>query len=130
MEPIYSTEVTEIGPEVPEFLEAGLLILFKAGAPPELAEIAVLHEPTTVREEPPKPGDVISFGDREYRIVALGYKAWENVLTLGHAVFKFDGAEEAELPGEITLDGPDSSTLGEVVKPGVRVEIREAQDAA
>jgi len=130
MEPIYSTEVTEIGPEVPEFLEAGLLILFKAGAPPELAEIAVLHEPSAVREEPPKPGDVISFGDLEYRIVALGYKAWENVLTLGHAVFKFDAAEEAELPGEITLDGPDSGALGEVVKPGVRVEIREAQDAA
>ena len=35
-EPIYLTEVTEIGPEVAEFLEAGLLILFEAGAPPEL----------------------------------------------------------------------------------------------
>lgn len=130
MEPIYRTEVKEIGPEVPEFLEAGLLILFKAGAPPELAEISVIHEPSAVREEPPKPGDVVAFGEREFRIVALGEKAWENVLSLGHAVFKFDGAEEAELPGEITLDGPDSGTLGEVVKPGLHVEIREATDAA
>jgi len=62
--------------------------------------------------------------------LALGEKAWENVLTLGHAVFKFNGAEEAELPGEITLEGPGADTLGEVVKPGARVEIREGRDAA
>ena len=57
MEPIYLTEVKEIGPEVAEFLEAGLLILFQTGAPPELAEIAVLHDPTSLREDPPAPGD-------------------------------------------------------------------------
>ena len=43
MEPIYRTEIKEIGPEVPEFLEMGLLITFAVGAPPELS---VLHEPT------------------------------------------------------------------------------------
>lgn len=125
MASIYLTEVTEIGPEVEEFLEAGLLILFEAGAPPELAEIAVLHEPISRREEPPVPGDVLTVGDLQFRITAIGYKAWQNVLDLGHAVFKFEGLEEAELPGEIHVEGSHEG-LGEIVKPGVRVEIKEA----
>jgi PTS system glucitol/sorbitol-specific IIA component len=124
-EPIYLTEVTEIGPEVAEFLEAGLLILFQAGAPPELAEIAVLHEPISgPREDPPEPGDVLTIGPLEFRITALGSKAWQNVQELGHAVFKFSGSREAELPGEIHLEEQGAKELGEVVRPGVRVEIR------
>lgn len=124
MEPIYLTDVTEIGPEVADFLDAGLLILFEAGAPPELAEIAVLHTPISRREEPPEPGDTVVFGDREFRIKAIGYKAWQNVLDLGHAVFKFEGLEEKELPGEIHLEGPNAGSLGEIIAPGLRVEIR------
>jgi PTS system glucitol/sorbitol-specific IIA component len=123
-EPIYLTEVTEIGPEVAEFLEAGLLILFQAGAPPELAEIAVLHEPTSKREAPPEPGDVLVIGSREFRITAVGSKAWQNVQDLGHAVFKFSGSQVAELPGEIHLEGRGAEDLGEIVRPGVRVEIK------
>ena len=124
-EPIYLTEVTEIGPEVAEFLEAGLLILFQAGAPPELAEIAVLHEPISgPREDPPEAGDVLTIGSREFRITAIGSKAWQNVHQLGHAVFKFSGSQEAELPGEIHLEEQGSGDLGELVRPGVRVEIK------
>jgi PTS system glucitol/sorbitol-specific IIA component len=124
MEPIYLTEVKEIGPEVAEFLEAGLLILFQTGAPPELAEIAVLHDPTSLREDPPAPGDVLEIEDQQFRITAVGYKAWQNVRELGHAVFKFDGSHEAELPGQIHLEGPGVEKLGEVVQPGARLEIR------
>ena len=123
-EPIYLTEVTEIGPEVAEFLEAGLLILFQAGAPPELAEIAVLHEPISKREDPPEPGDVLAIGTREFRITAVGSKAWKNVQDLGHAVFKFSGSREAELPGEIHLEEQGAEDLGELVRPGARVEIK------
>jgi glucitol/sorbitol PTS system EIIA component len=123
-EPIYLTEVTEIGPEVAEFLEAGLLILFQAGAPPELAEIAVLHEPISKRQAPPEPGDVLVIGSLEFRITAVGSKAWQNVQDLGHAVFKFNGSQVAELPGEIHLEGQGAEGLGEVVQPGVRVEIK------
>jgi PTS system glucitol/sorbitol-specific IIA component len=123
-EPIYLTEVTEIGPEVADFLQAGLLILFQAGAPPELAEIAVLHEPISKREAPPGPGDVLTIGSREFRITAVGSKAWQNIQELGHAVFKFSGSREAELPGEIHLEEQGAEDLGEVVRPGVRVEIK------
>jgi glucitol/sorbitol PTS system EIIA component len=129
-EPIYLTEVTEIGPEVAEFLEAGLLILFQAGAPPELAEIAVLHDPSSRREEPPEPGDVLEIEGHEFRITAVGYKAWQNVQDLGHAVFKFDGASEPELPGQIHLEGEGAENLGGVVRPGARLEIRVGGAAA
>ncbi len=123
-EPIYLTEVTELGPEVAEFLEAGLLILFQAGAPPELAEIAVLHEPISRREAPPEPGDVLAIGPLEFRITAVGSKAWQNIQDLGHAVFRFSGSREAELPGEIHLEEQGAEDLGETVRPGVRVEIK------
>lgn len=123
-ESIYLTEVTEIGAEVPDFLEAGLVILFEAGAPPELAEIAVLHYTISRREEPPAAGDVISFGDLELRITAIGEKAWSNVLALGHAVFKFNGADKVELPGEIYVEETDLDALGRLIQPGLRVEIK------
>lgn len=124
MESIYSTEITELGPEAEEFLGSGLMVLFTQGAPPELAEISVLHEPDQRREEPPAPGDVLVIGEREFRITAVGEKAWKNVLELGHAVFKFNGTDEVELPGEIYLEETEPGDLAELVKPGTRIKIR------
>jgi PTS system glucitol/sorbitol-specific IIA component len=124
VETIYLTEITELGPEVPEFLETGLLILFKAGAPPELAEMSALHEPSSFREEPPKTGDLLTIGDRELRITAVGDKAWKNVRELGHVVLKFNGQDETELPGEIYVEETDG--LSELFRPGARMEIKGA----
>lgn len=123
-ETIYLTEVTELGPEVAEFLEANLMILFAEGAPPELAEISVNHRPSEKRETPPSPGDVLVIEDHELRITAIGEKAWPNVLQLRHAVFKFNGASEVELPGEIYIEEPADLDLAGLVVPGARIEIR------
>ena len=124
MEPIYRTEIKEIGPEVPEFLEQGLLITFAVGAPPELAEMSVLHEPTHRRERAPEPGDVLAIGPLEFRITAIGEKAWKNVMDLGHAVFAFNGATEVELPGQIYVEPQGAELLSEEIRPGARLEIR------
>lgn len=121
---IYLTEVTKLGPEVPDFLEAGLMITFSEGAPPELAEMSVLHEPTTSREAPPQPGDVFAIGEHEFRITAIGGKAWKNVLELGHACFKFCGEAETELPGEIYVEEVGDVNLLEEIQPGARIEIK------
>lgn len=124
---IYATEITRIGPQVAELLEeAGILIMFEEGAPPELAEMSVLHEHVERREEPPEVGDVVVIGDHEFQITAVGEKAWKNVLELGHASFKFDGAQEAELPGQICLEGQGAKDLIDSMRPGVRVNIRAA----
>ncbi|MEW6635888.1 MAG: PTS glucitol/sorbitol transporter subunit IIA [Actinomycetota bacterium] len=124
METIYRTEIKEIGPEVAEFLEAGLLITFQVGAPPELAEMSVLHEPTHRRERPPEPGDVLAIGSLEFRITAISEKAWKNVMDLGHAVFAFNGATEVELPGQIYVEPQGAELLNEEIRPGARMEIR------
>lgn len=124
---IYLTEVTNVGPEVAEFLEeAGTLVLFEEGAPPELAEMSILHEHSERRDEPPEVGDVMVIGSKEFRITAVGEGAWKTMLQLGHASFKFNGAEEVELPGEICLEEQGSEDIGEDILPGVQVEIRAA----
>ena len=122
MEYIYRTEITEIGPEVEEFLDtAGIMITFEDGAPPELAEISVMHKHIGRREEPPVAGDMVSIGDREYGITAVGEIAWKNMLELGHVVFKFNGATEAELPGEICLEEQQAEDVKEIIGPVCRL---------
>ncbi len=128
-ETIYLTEVTKLGPEVPDFLEAGMMITFAEGAPPELAEMSVLHEPAAKREAPPEPGDVLSIGEHEFRITAVGEKAWKNVLELGHACFKFNGESETELPGEIYVEEAEGVNLLEKIQPGARIGIKTSEAA-
>ena len=124
MEPIYRTEIKEIVAEVEAFLEEKYLILFEIGAPPELAEMSVLHDCSHMREERPTPGDVLAIGDREIRITAVGEKAWKNIKDLGHAVFVFNGASEVEMPGQICLEETDTGGLLETVRPGALLDIR------
>ena len=124
MEAIYVTELKEIGAEVGAFLEEKYLILFEVGAPPELAEMAVLHDSSHMREEPPAPGDVLSIGDKEFRMTAVSEKAWKNIKDLGHAVFVFNGAREVEMPGQICLEEAGAEDLSEAVRPGARLEMK------
>ena len=130
MEPIYRTEIKEIGAEVEAFLEEKYLILFEVGAPPELAEMAVLHDRSHMREEPPVAGDVLSIGDRDFRMTAVGEKAWKNIKDLGHAVFVFNGAKEVEMPGQVCLEEAGAEDLSEIVRPGARLEMKVAAGEA
>ena len=129
MEPIYVTELRDIGPEVAEFLEEGYLILFQMGVPAELAEMAVLHEVGHMRQEPPEPGDVLSIGETRFRITAVGSKAWQNVEEIGHAVFVFNGAQEPEMPGQICLEEVGTEDLAGSLRPGARLEIKAGVEA-
>ena len=129
MEPIYVTELREIGPEVAEFLEEGYLILFQMGVPPELAEMSVLHEVGHMRPEQPEPGDVLSIGASQFRITAVGTKAWQNVRELGHAVFVFNGAQEPEMPGQICLEEGGAEGIAGALQPGARLEIKAGVEA-
>lgn len=130
MEPIYVTELREIGPEVADFLQEDYLILFQMGVPAELAEMAVLHEVGHMRPEPPEPGDVLAIGGRQFRITAVGTKAWQNVEELGHAVFVFNGLQEPEMPGQICLEQGGTEDLAGVLQPGTRLEIKAGVEAA
>jgi PTS system glucitol/sorbitol-specific IIA component len=99
----YEMHVVEIGPLVAEFVDAKILVFFKFGAPPELAEFSVLHEPGDFLEEV-CPGDYIVIGDDQYQVTAVGEVANNNIRELGHLVMKCNGRTTAELPGDVCVE--------------------------
>jgi len=106
------THITAIGPDVADLTEGGVLILFSDGAPPELAEISVLHQ---VAEPPsfdaPKIGSLLRIGALQTSVTAIGETAWAKVRDIGHVVISFNGAAEAERPGEICAGVIEPQTL-------------------
>lgn len=127
MDVLYRCRATEVGSEVPDLLEGGLLILFGAGVPAELAEISVLHhaEPVQTAHEP-RIGDIVSFGNHEVYITALGDRAWVKARDLGHITFSFNGAMVAERPGEICVTALAGADLLAALGPGTVIELRRA----
>jgi PTS system glucitol/sorbitol-specific IIA component len=122
---IMRTTITDIGPEVRELLDAGLLILFAAGAPPELAEVSVQHAVDDgASAEAPAVGTTIAIGTVTASITAVGDIAWRKFCDIGHVVVNFNGATSTERPGEICADKVDAATLHAALAPGVAIEIR------
>ncbi len=99
----FETRVVAVGGKVEEFVRAGILVLFEAGAPEELAEFSVLHE-ATVNEAGVEPGDVLRLRDEVYGVLAVGSVANQNLQSLGHLVIKANGREEPELPGDVCVE--------------------------
>lgn len=116
----YEARVLEVGAMVPEMLEAGVLIFFGELAPPELREIAIVHDGTALAA-PIAAGDVIVLGEASYRITAVGAMANDNFAQLGHIVVKANGATETELPGEVSVE----SVPLRVPEPGGALRILE-----
>lgn len=123
MTTLYRTRITEIGPEVGDLLEGGVLILFKTGAPPELAEVAVLHEPEIQENRAPEVADCVTIGGTRLQITAVGSTAWAKALDLGHVTFSFGGAATAERPGEICVDACPPEALAAALRPGALIEV-------
>ena len=61
----YKTNVQAVGPEVESLLEGGVLVLYQNGAPPELAEVSVLHEVESISDETPSVGSLLKIGSIE-----------------------------------------------------------------
>ena len=121
---LLETRLTAIGPEVADLAEGGVVILFEDGAPPELAEVSVLHK--TVQgagAEAPAPGASIAIGPVRASVTAVGATAWAKVRDMGHVVISFNGASQAERPGEICATQVDSEELVAALKPGATLTI-------
>lgn len=116
------TVITGVGPEVADLLEGGVLILFAEGAPPELAEVSVLH---AVRDGPspeaPRPGAEIRVGGVSARLTAVGDLAWAKIREIGHVVINFNGSQTPERPGELCASAVDPGSLAAAVAEGADI---------
>jgi PTS system glucitol/sorbitol-specific IIA component len=120
---IWKTEITDVGPEVADLAEGGVVIFFASGAPPELAEVSVLHRQSLIGAEDPRPGARIQIGGIEAKITAIGDKAWDKVREIGHVVVNFNGASAADRPGEICAEEVDGAALVAALVAGSEIAI-------
>lgn len=99
----YQARITAIGPLVGEFTQAGIWVLFGAGAPEEVAEFALLHDGQALNS-PVAAGDQLWLDEQSFRILAVGEVANANLASLGHLVLKFNDQTSAELPGDVCVE--------------------------
>ncbi|MBZ9990076.1 PTS cellobiose transporter subunit IIB [Mesorhizobium sp. BH1-1-5] len=124
MSVLLKTRVTAIGPEVADLAEGGVVILFADGSPPELAEVSVLHlAEQGPSDDAPKKGASITLGPVSATITAVGETAWSKVREMGHVVISFNGATEAERPGELCASEIDTGALVTALTPGAVITI-------
>ncbi|MEH7493939.1 PTS glucitol/sorbitol transporter subunit IIA [Neobacillus niacini] len=116
----FETQINNIGPSVTDFLGEKMLILFGENAPAELAEYCLLINVKNV-EGDIEVGDILLLGNHEYKITAVGDAVKKNLSSLGHITLKFDGSENAELPGTLYLE--DTEIQEVEVKTGDQIRI-------
>lgn len=122
----YASVVVSVGVMASEFFAAGIVVLFGEGAPEELADVAVIHRPTTT-DGGIAVGDRVHLGDEVLTVLAVGDVADENLVNLGHLSLKRNGQHEAALPGDVCCDeGPIPQ-----FQPGdtIRITDRERSDS-
>jgi PTS system glucitol/sorbitol-specific IIA component len=121
---VYRTTVTKVGPQVPDFIATGLLVLFAEGAPEELHAFSVLHQPDPI-SRPVRAGDRLVLPADEYTVTAIGDVANKNLEALGHGVFKANGRTEPDLPGDICIEQKPLPAID----VGMEIRIEGATDA-
>ena len=118
------TVVTEVGPDVADLVAGGVLILFAAGAPPELAEVSVLHRvEEAAAEQGPVAGAALRIGALATTLTGVGALAWAKVREMGHVVVNFNGSATPERPGELCAEQVDLEQLGAALRPGAEIVI-------
>lgn len=120
----YHTQITSWGEEALYFLEdseMNFIILFNDGAPAELAEIAILHTPSSILAEL-EIGDTLIVGDKVFTMTAIGEEARHTFKELGHCTISFKGGAVAERPGCIMVEG-DAPLTAKDIAEGTVIEI-------
>jgi PTS system glucitol/sorbitol-specific IIA component len=119
----YETKIVGWGEEALSMLgeEFPLLVIFDQNAPPELAEICLLHERAEVKDAP-KAGDILQLGDNAYPIVAVGDEVLHTLRKMGHCTLMFKDDTVPEMPGCLMLRGKAPSA--KEIKKGMTLAIR------
>ncbi|MHC1684612.1 MAG: PTS glucitol/sorbitol transporter subunit IIA [Clostridiaceae bacterium] len=107
----YQAEIIAIGEFADALLKrSGSLIIFNECAPPEIAEISVLHTTESFSEDV-KVGDTLELGNQTYTVTCVGSEAMHTLRELGHCTLKFEGESTVQLPGQMQLSGPANPVL-------------------
>jgi len=120
----YFSEIVSWGDDALFFLEdddANFIILFNEDAPPELAEISVLHTKTQLLLEL-EIGDTMIIAEKVFEITAIGDEAASTLKELGHCTLCFKGGDVPDRPGCIMLKG-DQPLLKQDIQKGQTIEI-------
>ena len=114
---IYQSKINQIGEFAPDALADGMLILFKNGAPSDLADYCFIHSHEDLKQDL-QVGQVLQIGKHIYHITSVGDVANTNFRELGHITLRFDGSSQAELPGTIHVKGdiPNQLFVGGEIK--------------
>ena len=103
----YNSTITGLGSDALYFLsdeDMNFIIIFNENAPPELAELAVLHTIEDLKEFP-VAGDIFKICGKEFIITAVGSEAVHTLKELGHCTISFKGGPEPDRPGCIMVEG-------------------------
>ena len=106
----YRATVVGIGSSAMSFLDQKMVVFFGHNAGPDIAEYSVLIDGEGECDFEPS-GDCLMLGDEKYRITAVGEVANKNLAELGHAVVKFDGKTEADLPGIFHVEEKEIASI-------------------
>jgi PTS system glucitol/sorbitol-specific IIA component len=109
MSVLLKTRVTAMGPEVADLAEGGVVILFADGAPPELAEVSMLHQDDGMPSDQPAGRFDHRIGPSSRKITAVGDHAWKRCREIGHVVISFNGSDHVDRPGEICASEVDTA---------------------
>ncbi|MGI0117521.1 PTS glucitol/sorbitol transporter subunit IIA [Zooshikella sp. RANM57] len=107
---LYSTHITGVGSYTSEALEDHMMILFDDNAPTDAADYCFIHPHAELSAEI-KVGNVLVLDQEAYPVTAVGNVANQNLAALGHITLRFDGAENAEYPGTIHVQGQTPKAL-------------------
>ena len=105
----YHAIITGWGQDALAFLEdpeSNFIIIFNDDAPPELADLSVLHTKEELMEVPAR-GDTVVIGEKVFEITAVGEEAKSTLRNLGHCTLVFTGKDEPDRPGCIMLKGDE-----------------------
>lgn len=119
MKTLYESTFTATGPLATEALEDNFLITFGEGAPKDVAEYCFIHRAEINEAEHLCTGAIMTIGEGQYPVTAVGDVASENLRELGHITVRFDGACVAEFPGTVHVAGKPPAT----VKPGQKFRL-------
>lgn len=117
MEIIYQTTFKKINDSARESLLEKMLITFQENVPEDLADYCFIHN-HGILHKPMQVGDILELDDIEYTITAIGSLSNQNLETLGHVTWIFDGAAQAMYPGSVHLQGnvPNHINVNSILK--------------